>query len=150
IIVLKSPLGDMRNKLFTRTNGSVAPIGIGNTGTYGVTGSAACQVGIDPFCDPANPAKGDTITFNRAGMGGFGVTDTYTWGTGVQASFGFMAGDENSTNAGRSLSAQSTTVQFRTFANPGFPGTIGIYNKYAPGQGTQPGATWDWNHDGIP
>ncbi|NIM51428.1 MAG: hypothetical protein GTN78_25505, partial [Gemmatimonadales bacterium] len=48
LIFLKSPIGDLRNKLFTRR-----------------ADGTPCEVDVDPFCDPDHPNAGDTITFNH-------------------------------------------------------------------------------------
>jgi hypothetical protein len=140
LVFLKTPLGDLRNKLYTRTAGSIL-----NGAT---TGAGPCTMGIDPFCMPTHPNAGDTITFNHHHSGGFGGPDQFTWGSGARARFGFMSSTEDNTIDGRDLSAQVAGTRFRVFYTATYPTEAGKYNKYAPGQGGQPGAFWDYNHDG--
>lgn len=133
IQVLKSPIGDLRNKLFTRT-----------------PGGAPCVPGTDPFCDPSHPLAGDTITFNHAHFGGFGAADSYTWGQTMRASFGYLSSTEANTLDGRSPANATAFEAFGTFRNIGYPAVRGVYNKYVPGVGGAPGAPWDYNKDGTP
>jgi hypothetical protein len=124
-IILKSPIGDLRNKLFTHN------------------ASGGLCTSSDPFCDPTHPLAGDTITFNHQAFGSYGDADTQTWGSGVRAAFGLLAGDEVNTLAGRSYAGWSINSQWRTFRSEDWPNDVAHYNKYAP-----PG--WDYNHDGTP
>src|SRR5690606_41491152 len=69
MIVLKSPIGDLRNKLFT-TPGS-------------------------PFYDPNHPAAGDTITFNHGHICGYGGCAATTLLTGRdRRRFGMLSSTE--------------------------------------------------------
>jgi hypothetical protein len=139
VIVLKSPLGDLRNKLFTRT-----PSG------------APCTVGVDPFCDPTHPLAGDTMTFNQNKFGGFNGADAATWGYTQRAAFGYLSATEANTLDGRS---PADIPSWSTFRNVGFPAVQGVFNKFVPGVGTGCktalgadgcGSVWDWNHDLVP
>jgi hypothetical protein len=142
-IVLKSPLGDLRNKLFTRTPGSIV-----NGATQG---AIACTPGVNPFCMPTHPSAGDTITYNHAKQGGFGSADLVTYGSGLaQAIFGLISSTEANTIAGRDINAWTAGQRFGVFRNIGYPAVFAQYNKYVPGVGGSPGAVWDWNHDGAP
>jgi hypothetical protein len=129
IIFLKSPLGDLRNKLFTRT-----------------LAGTPCTVGSDPFCNPGNPLAGDTITFNRQAFGNYSSSFNYTFGTGAKATFGFLAADENLTNDGRDPAAQSANTLWTVFRSEDWTTNPAHYNKYVPPASPQ----WDYNHDGIP
>jgi len=125
-IILKSPLGDLRNKLFTRT-----------------ARGDPCTVGADPFCMPDHPFAGDTITFNRQAFGDYGGADAVTWGTGTRASFGYMSATEANTLSGRAITDFNERTQYSTFRSEFWPTNKAHHNKYVP-----PGG-WDWNHDGI-
>jgi hypothetical protein len=129
MLILKSPLGDVRNKLFTRT-----------------TAGTPCTVGIDDFCRPGHPLAGDTITFNHQSYGDYGGAYNYTWQTGAQAAYGLVAGDENLTNAGRDPAAQTLRTLWTTFRSEDWNTDRVHYNKYVP----PASPPWDYNHDGIP
>jgi hypothetical protein len=140
LVFLKTPLGDLRNKLYTRTAGSI----VGGA----TTGATPCTIGIDPFCMPTHPNRGDTITFNHMHSGGFGggQPDQIVWATGARARFGFMSSTEDNTLDGRDLTSLAAGGRFRTFFTATWPTGQGEYNKYAPGGTGQPGAFWDYNH----
>jgi hypothetical protein len=126
IIFLKSPIGDLRNKLFTRT----------------VSGGA-CAVGVDPFCSPNHALRGDTITFMRQTFGDFGGGEAVTFGTGARAAFGLIAGMEENTLAGRAITDFNERTQWTLFRSEFWPSNKAHYNKWVP-----PG-NWDYNHDGV-
>jgi hypothetical protein len=125
LVFLKSPLGDLRNKLFSRT------------------ASGSPCTGSDPFCNPSHPLAGDTITFNRQSYGDYGGAFQWTWGAGSQATFGFIAADENNTLAGRDAGAATDRQLWTTFRSEDWNTEKVHYNKYVP-----PG-NWDYNKDGI-
>jgi hypothetical protein len=127
-IFLKSPIGDLRNKLFTRT-----PAG------------APCAVGQDPFCQPNHPRRGDTLTFNHQNFGDYGGAFQYTWGYSARAAFGFMAGDEITSLAGRDPSMATDRELWTTFRSEDWTTDKVHYNKYVPPASPR----WDYNHDGI-
>lgn len=129
VIFLKSPLGDLRNKLFTRT-----------------TAGAPCTVGVDPFCRPGHPLRGDTITFNHQNYGDYGGAYNYTWQTGARAAYGLVAGDENITNDGRDPGAQTARTLWTTFRSEDWATNRVHYNKYVP----PASPPWDYDHDGVP
>lgn len=120
LIVLNSPLGDLRNKLFTRQG--------------------------SPFYAPNHPRAGDTITFNIGRMCGFGVacwnsTSDYN----ARAGYGYIAGSVEDLLAGRTpaeLDAVSTAAWWRIFRNHDYPERTARWNQWVvPG--------WDWNRDGV-
>jgi hypothetical protein len=129
VIFLKSPLGDLRNKLYTRT-----------------LAGAPCTPGVDPFCNPAHPNAGDTLTFNRMAFGNYSSAWNYTFGTGAQATFGFMAANENLTHAGRDPAAQTANTLWTVFRSEDWVSRRDYYNKYVPPSSP----AWDYNKDGIP
>jgi hypothetical protein len=126
---LKSPLGDLRNKLFTRT-----------------ASGTPCAEGVDPFCAPSHRLRGDTITFNRQTFGDFGGAEAVTWGTGARAAFGLMSATEANTLAGRDPGTFNDRTLYTTFRSELWPTEKVHYNKYVP-PATRP---WDYNHDLIP
>jgi hypothetical protein len=129
IIFLKSPLGDLRNKLFTRT-----------------LAGTPCSVGTDPFCNPTHPLAGDTLTFNRQAFGNYSSAFNYTFGTGAKATFGYLAADENITNDGRDPGTQSDNTLWTVFRSEDWTTNKVHYNKYVPPSSPP----WDYNHDGVP
>ena len=133
IIVLKSPIGDLRNKLYTRT----------------LAGSA-CTPGTDPFCDPANAARGDTITFNHGHICGYGGCWATTHNVNDRRSFGMISSTEGNVLDGRAIGSLSNSENWLTFRSAGFPGSGGgTFNRWVPGSTGPAAAAWDWNHDGI-
>jgi hypothetical protein len=133
IVVLKSPIGDLRNKLFSRT-----------------AEGTPCQVGTHPFCDPAHPLRGDTITFNHGHMCGFGGCWASTHNVSDKRSFGMLSSVEATVLDGRDPATLGAAEAWRTFRNAGYPAIRGTFNKYVPGLQGPPAATWDWNKDGNP
>ncbi len=135
IIVLKSPIGDLRNKLLTRR-----------------ADGQPCQMVVDPFCDPSHPPAGDTITFNHGHMCGFGGCWASTHNVSDKRSFGMIASQANIVMDGRDPGSLSGSEAFRTFRNFGYPAETGVFNHWVPGRdGTgPPAAEWDFNHDGFP
>ena len=110
MIVLKSPIGDLRNKLFT-TPGS-------------------------PFYDPNHPAAGDTITFNHGHICGYGGCAATTLLTGRdRRRFGMLSSTEVNVLDGRSPGGLTATEYWRTFYSKDFPTRTG-FNRYVPGNWT--------------
>lgn len=124
MMVLKSPIGDLRNKLFTRAG--------------------------SPFYNPSHPSAGDTITFQHGHMCGFRacVQTTYNrWADpdGEQRMFGMIASVAADVAGARNLNdptSFSDRDYWHTLRSERFPERSG-FNRYVPG-------TWDWNHDGKP
>jgi hypothetical protein len=134
IMFLKSPLGDLRNKMFTMTNADGSPR-------------------FPNFYDPNHPERDDTITFNRFFQGGFGNAQLRYQGRSDRAYYGAMAGREADALDGR-LSTDYTAAQlWSDFLYEGTDGSNGpqnaVYNKSVPSSIPGYGA-WDWNDDGIP
>jgi hypothetical protein len=129
LVILKSPLGDLRNKLFTRT-----------------LSGAACTPGVDPFCNPNHPDRGDTLTFNRQAFGNYSSAFNYTFGTGAQATFGYLSANENLTHAGRDPAAQTANTLWTVFRSEDWTTRRDYYNKYVPPSTP----AWDYNKDGVP
>ena len=151
LVVLKSPIGDLRNKLFTRTGSPFATLS-----------------GIDPAI------LDDTITFNHAHMCGFRACSGTVWATSeanpdhMQRQFGMTAtreldvlGTRPTTDA--SFTAGNSQVLWHTFRSydwpalpaPGTgPGDFpqrGGFNRWVPGTrgGEGPNVQWDWDNDGL-
>ena len=123
IAVLKSPIGDNRNKLFTKP---------GNI-----------------FYNPSNIHAGDTITFNHAHMCGYGNCNPNTWALNEQAAFGLVASDGRVIGAAQPTTAKLTNTTeftngeyFYIFRNENFPTRDSSFNSYVPGN-------WDWNKDNV-
>lgn len=129
MVFLKTPLGDLRNALFTRTARGVP-----------------CVEGQDAFCRPSHPLAGDTITFNRQNFGSYGGAYQYTWTSGARAAFGFLAGDEVNTLSGRDPGTATDRQLWETFRSEDWTTNKVHYNKYVP----PASPPWDYNHDGIP
>ena len=124
IIVLKSPIGDLRNKHFSNP--------------------------ASPFYNTGHPLVGDTITFNHGHQCGFGSCWATTHNVNDKRSFGMISSTEANVLDGRdpwSLTAGEAFIIFRT---KGFPTERATFNKYVPGVQGPPAATWDYNKDGTP
>ena len=143
-VVLKSPLGDTRNKLFTRAG--------------------------SPFSSLAVPEtiKDDTLTFNHAKYSQFGGPANNFMNRNDKAFFGYMASIEELFLDGRTATdLGSVTVVYRHFMNENwrnFTGSLsGEYLKFprfVPGSTNQPNTAqnpqpgqpygkWDYNNDGV-
>ena len=106
VVGLKSPIGDMRNKLFTRPG---------------------------PFNNPSNVHAGDTITFNHGHMCGFGSCWDHTINVRDRRGFGMISSTSENVLDGRTPGALTATQNWRTFRNQDFPNLSGQFNKYVPG-----------------
>ncbi|HSJ65095.1 MAG TPA: hypothetical protein VK922_14480 [Gemmatimonadaceae bacterium] len=151
LVVLKSPIGDLRNKLFTRSGSPFATL-----------------AGIDP------ELLDDTITFNHAHMCGFRACAGTVWATSeanpdhMQRQFGMTAtqelhvlGTRPTTDA--SFTAANSQVLWHTFRSYDWPALPapgpgpndfpqrGGFNRWVPGSraGEGPNVQWDWDNDGI-
>jgi hypothetical protein len=126
IQILKSPLGDLRNKMFSDPT--------------------------SPFYFPNHPEADDTITFNHWRRGGFGAQEQFSWRRNDRALFGLISGDEELWLDGRNFSDFSATNIWSYFRYEGTDGTQSRenirYNRSVPGD--IPGyGKWDYNEDGI-
>ncbi|MBI4409812.1 MAG: hypothetical protein HY561_08905, partial [Gemmatimonadetes bacterium] len=130
VIVLKSPIGDLRNKLFTRGDAS-----------------------SNPFYNPSHSLAGDTITFNHNNLCGFTCTQAQHIagsGTSYQAarSFGTLAHREALALNDRTSTDLTERQYFDLFHNQDWPqrwtpagvrfgtgdvGVVGGFNRYVPG-----------------
>lgn len=135
MIVLKSPIGDLRNKWFSKVG--------------------------SPFYNPGNIHAGDTITFNHAHLCGFRACarNSYAADQGStpdqeQRMFGMMSSTEANVFGSRAPSSLTPQVYWHTFRNWNFDNVrwtpssnvmaLGTgFNRWVPG-------TWDYNHDGTP
>jgi hypothetical protein len=106
VIGLKSPIGDTRNKLFTRPG---------------------------PFNNPSNVHAGDTITFNHGHMCGFGSCWDHTINVRDRRGFGMISSTSENVLDGRTPGALTAAQNWITFRNHDFPTPTGQFNKYVPG-----------------
>jgi hypothetical protein len=119
VLVLNSPLGDMRNKLFSDPNSQ--------------------------FYAPGHPLSDDTITFNQGRICGFGGCWANTTNRSARSGYGLHAADVTAVLDGRSeadFNALGSTTWWRTFKNYDYPVRTAQWNRWMPGG-------WDWNNDGI-
>jgi hypothetical protein len=131
---LKSPLGDLRNKLFTNAE--------------------------SPYYAPTHPLRGDTIMFNHAHPNQFGFI-SQNWTRSSRAAFGMASSREDDYMDGR-LATDFPIGTYLYLIRPdewdgALPTTLaGVkFAKFAP-SGTinpktgTPYGSWDYNHDGVP
>ena len=122
-IFLKSPIGDLRNKLLS------------------IEGT--------PFYDPANPHRDDTLTFNHAHSCNFGSTCSLS--TSYQndrRGFGMNASSPLDVLDGRAVTALTSNTYWYTFRNKAWPNARPVaFNRFVPGATSGYGA-WDYNNDG--
>ena len=129
---LKSPLGDVRNKLFSNVN--------------------------SPYYNPSSPLADDTITFNHWKSNSFGQ-NSQNVGRSHRSSFGMMSSTEANYFDGRNPS-DFTLANYATLIQPeDWSGTYpsleqAKFNKFVPGSTTnpftgQPYGKWDYNNDGV-
>ncbi|MDQ6635075.1 MAG: hypothetical protein M3Z10_10015 [Gemmatimonadota bacterium] len=107
IVMLKSPIGDMRNKLLTRPG--------------------------SPFFSPTNVNRGDTITFNHGHSCGFGGCWANTWNANDKRAFGMISSTPSNIFDGRSPNELATTEYWRIFKNKAYPTRDSRFNAYIPG-----------------
>lgn len=137
LVFLKSPIGDLRNKLLSDP------------------GSA--------FYQPDNPAAGDTITFNIGRACGDACIGEQFLTDNPRRAYGVLASKEADALAGRPPNSLAVFDYWNLFhpAN-GYPygdGTVvdlsnpragGGFNYAVPGAPGSPYPMWDYNHDGQP
>ncbi|MDP1890615.1 MAG: hypothetical protein Q8K55_06940 [Gemmatimonadaceae bacterium] len=124
VVVLKSPIGDLRNKKFTDP--------------------------ASPFYNPTHPNRGDTLNINQASACGFTCVTSNGVGVSARATYGVVTNNEADIFAAvRPPSEWSAQGYFDMFHNYDFParwspqtGRVGGFARYVP-----PG-NWDYNHDG--
>lgn len=127
LMFLKSPLGDLRNKMFSDPTSA--------------------------YYAPTNPLAGDTITFNQWRRGDFGGQDTFSWRRSDRSMWGLLSGDEQAWLDGRQFSDFTAGQIWVYFMYEGTDGAQSLanlrYNRSVPSD--IPGyGKWDYNHDGIP
>lgn len=123
IAVLKSPLGDLRNKLLSDPE--------------------------SPFHQPGHPRAGDTITFQHERMCGYGGCYFETARRGQRAHFGVLSSTGGNVLDGRHVADFAAGSYYRIFRPEDWPERSGRFNAYVPGvHDGRP--IWDWNHDGLP
>jgi hypothetical protein len=106
LVWLKSPYGDSRNKLFTRS--------------------------ASAFYDPTHPLAGDTILFNHGHMCGFGGCWANTHNVNDRRAFGMLSSTEANILDGRAIPVAGTEA-WRTYRNREYPTVRGVFNKWVPG-----------------
>ena len=151
MVILKSPIGDLRNKLLTRATSPFSTV-----------------PGIDP------ELMDDTLTFNHAHMCGFRACAGTTWATSesnpdhTQRPFGITSSTSVNVLGTRppsdpTLSSANAQVAWHTFRSWDWPALPAIgpgpndfpqrggYNHWVPGTrtGEGPNVQWDWDGDGV-
>ena len=142
LTVLASPIGDVRNKLFTRAG--------------------------SPFQGLGDPTKwDDTITVNHAHLCGFRACNNLTYATDPstvpdhsQRAFGMISSTERNVLGTRVPTALTDQHAWHTFRSADYPakpplGTgpgdfpqTGGFNRWVPGATASTGQ-WDYNNDGV-
>ena len=135
IMVLKSPLGDLRNKLLSDPT--------------------------SPFYNPASPYADDTITFNHARRTGFGNQNA-SFGRNDRALFGYISSTEENFLDERTFADFTAAQLYLFFQNDQFDGTSrpenARFSRFVPGSTIQPASSvnpgmpygsWDYDNDGI-
>ncbi len=130
--LLKSPLGDLRNKAFSNA--------------------------ASPYYNPTSPLADDTITFNHAKANSFGQTGQ-NLNRSMRSGFGMLSSTEANYFDGRNPS-DFTLANYVTLIQPEewsgtFPSLENAkFNKFIPGNQTNPltgqaYGKWDYNNDGV-
>ena len=126
ISVLKSPIGDLRNKLFSDPNSE--------------------------FYNPTSEFADDTITWQHGRRAGFGFLYNSTFARNDKALFGYMASMEDVFLDGRAVAEFTAGQLFQFFQNENFQGfidpSIANFNNFVPGATPGYGA-WDYDNDGV-
>jgi hypothetical protein len=123
VVVLKSPIGDMRYELFSDPNSD--------------------------FFSPGHPRAGDTITFQHQRTCGFGGCIPRTWSRSQRAHFGLFTSTGENVLDGEQPGDLADRTYHRIFRPELWPERTGQFNKYVPGV-DDGSPVWDWNHDGAP
>ena len=105
IVVLKSPIGDMRNKLYTRPG---------------------------PFNDPTNPSADDTITFNHGHKCGYSPCMLGNLDVTPRRSFGLISSTGENVLDGRAATDLTNLDYYYTFRNWDYPARTGKFNSHVP------------------
>lgn len=130
ITLLKSPLGDMRNKFFSDP--------------------------LSPYYNPSSPFADDTITFNHAKSNSFGQT-SQNINRSMRSGFGMMSSTIDNYLDGRAPSDMSLTNYVQLIEPEDWSGTYPAspkFNTFVPGTTTNPETglpfgKWDYDNDGV-
>ncbi len=127
---LKSPLGDLKNKLFSNPE--------------------------SPFYAPSHPNAGDTITYNRAHYAAFGNANQQR---STRAAFGQVSMTELNSLDGRTPAELGAGNYLLYFTPEEYSGVLpdadqAKYPKFVPGEQINPETNlpfgkWDYNKDGV-
>jgi hypothetical protein len=134
IVVLKSPIGDTRNKLLSRPGA---------------------------FFRPTSPFADDTITFNHGHICEFGAScDQSTTGANTKRGFGMMSSTEENVLSGDDPSSYTSTRLWFTFRNKSYANgqvdpSFARFNRFVPTTTINPKTgtlfgKWDYNNDNVP
>lgn len=133
ITILKSPLGDVRNKLFTNN-----PNG--------------------PYYNPTSPLADDTITFNHSHHNSVN-THTLSVNRSMRSAFGYLSSTEQNWLDGRNPSDIAINTWVNMVQPEEWSGTYPAladvkFNKFVPGATVNPATGrnfggWDYNNDGV-
>ncbi|MBI4540639.1 MAG: hypothetical protein HY704_14155 [Gemmatimonadetes bacterium] len=122
-MILKSPIGDLRNKLLSDAT--------------------------SPFFNPTHPEAGDTITFNHSHGCNFIVCTAITMDFSERSAFGLVSSTLDNLLDGRDPAALDEAGYFNSVHPSEVWPTRGDFNKYVPGvHDSKP--KWDYNEDGKP
>jgi hypothetical protein len=122
-VVLKSPIGDQRYKLFTNPNSR--------------------------FFDPAHPLRGDTITANHMNPCGFGNCFQPVFQRSMRSAYGYLSSQGIHVLDDRPAASLSAADYTQIFRPHDWPDRSGEFNRYVPGvDDDQP--IWDYDKDGVP
>lgn len=135
VIVLKSPIGDLRNVLLT-----CSP-----SGNAQRRANRAIPCPTDAFFDPGNVHAGDTITYNHFRMCPFGACSEETYASSVDKRlFGGMSSNASLVLDGRSATdlPGGTFTQYALFRNPNYPQQVTPFAHWVPDG-------WDYSANGL-
>jgi hypothetical protein len=106
VLFLKSPLGDLRNKLFSNP--------------------------ASPFYMPGHPLAGDTITYNHGHACGFSACSNNVPRFSDKRGFGLLSSTEENVLDGRTPGSLAPAEYWLSFRSRAFPTQDGLYNKWVP------------------
>jgi hypothetical protein len=133
ITILKSPMGDVRNKLFSNNPNS-------------------------PYYNPSSPFADDTITFNHSHHNSV-TTHTLSLNRSMRSAFGYLSSTEQNWLDGRNpsdiaVNSWVNMVQPEEWSGS-YPALADVkFNKFVPGTTLNPATgrnfgSWDYNNDGV-
>ncbi|HKG93178.1 MAG TPA: hypothetical protein VKA84_14835 [Gemmatimonadaceae bacterium] len=106
VIVLKSPIGDLRNKLLTRPG---------------------------RFNDPTSPFRDDTITFNVGRLCEYGDCSFDSYFATERRGFGMISSTAANVLDGRKMTDLDDYTSWSLFRNVDYPGKDSTFSRYVPG-----------------